>query len=314
MIRPHTRRLSATSGRWLLTVLVGVGLGGVLPSTLHAQAPPTLVQFRLEYQRTLSTLDAALLAYEVAQSRFDQALGAVTTARASGDEDQHERALTVAQAAAQPVQSAERRVNETNEAVEDARALLAEALDTELRRMYAAEDTVPLEVLADLRITIVDMENELDGVRGSLFEMVAVPAILDQLRIDPNDGPGDILNKADLLERRAARHTEDIFDIDDRLTELRNRQRLERARRTARADRLRFDDSRVQIGPPGQAGTQSTPSGVPTQADTTGVPIRPQTTEEQIRGLEQLRERLVALRDQILERATQFRIQAGGEA
>ena len=122
--------------------------------------------------------------------------------------------------------------------------------------------------------------------------------------LSPTDGPDDILNKADLLERRATRLTADISDIDDRLEELRKRQRLQRARNTALAGVRLFDDSRVPVGPPGQAGAQTPPGGV-------GAPA--QTIEEQIRGLEQFREPLVALRDQILDRADQFRVLAGAE-
>ena len=297
-------RLTRTPRRLILAALVVVGLGGVPTGALHGQVSPTVVQLRLEYREALSVLEAALAAYEVVESRFDQALDELTVAKESGDENRLDRAYAAAQAAAPPVRVAEARVRERNEAAEEARARLGDGLEDELDRLYAGEDTVPIEVLADLRITIVDMENELDEVRGSLVGFAVQPAILAQLTIDPTDGPSDILNKADLLERRAARHTENISEIDGRLEELGKRQRLRRARNTALAGVRLFDDSRVPVGAPGQAGAQPLPGGVGAAA---------QTIEEQIRGLEQLRERFVEERDQILERAGQFRVLAVGE-
>jgi len=305
MILPNAHpRLTRTPWRVILAVFVVVGLGGVPTGALHGQASPTVVQLRLEYREASSTLEAAVAALRVVESRFRQALDEITLAKESGDENRVDRAYAAAQAASAPIQEADARVRERNEATEEARARLGDGLEDELDRLYAGEDTVPIEVLADLRITIVDMENELDEVRGSLVGFSVQPAILAQLTIDPTDGPNDILNKADLLERRATRLTADISDIDDRLEELRKRQRLQRARNTALAGVRLFDDSRVPVGPPGQAGAQTPPGGV-------GAPA--QTIEEQIRGLEQFREPLVALRGQILDRADQFRVLAGGE-
>ena len=305
MILPNAHpRLTRTPRRLILAVLVVVGLSGVPTGVLHGQASPMVVQLRLEYREALSTLEAAVAAFEVVDSRFNQALDELTVAKESGDENRLDRAYAAAQAAAPPIRVAMARVRERNEAAEEARARLGEGLEDELDRLYAGEDTVPIEVLADLRITIVDMENELDEVRGSLVGFSVQPAIRAQLTIDPTDGPSDILNKADLLERRAARLTTNISEIDDRLEELRKRQRLQRARNTALAGVRLFDDSRVPVGPPGQAGAQTPPGGV-------GAPA--QTIEEQIRGLEQFREPLVTLRDQILDRADQFRVLAGAE-
>lgn len=288
----------------IFAVLVAVGLGGVPNGALDGQASAAVVQLRLEYREALSTLEAAVAAFEVVESRFNQAIDELTAAKDSGDEDRLDRAYAAAQAAAPPIRVREARVREKNEETEEARSRLGDALEVELDRLYAGEGTVPIEVLADLRVTIVDRENELDELRGSFVGFDVQPAILVQLRIDPTDGPNEIRNKADLLERWAARHTTDIFEIDGRLEELLKRQRLQRARNTALAGVNLFDDSRVPVGPPGQAGSQTRPGGGVGSTD---------TTEEQIRGLEQVRERLVEVRDQIVERAGQFRIQAGGE-
>ncbi|GMR13084.1 MAG: hypothetical protein BMS9Abin29_1283 [Gemmatimonadota bacterium] len=305
MILPIVRPwLAPTSRRLMLAALVAVGLGGVPPGALRAQSLPTVAQLRLEYQEAASTLEAAVAAFEVVESRFNQAIDELTVAKESGDEGRLDRAYASAQAAAPAIRVAEARVREKNEEAEEARARLGEGLEAELDRLYSAEDTVPIEGLADLRITIVDMENELDEVRGSFVGFAVQPAILVQLRIDPTDGPNDILNKADLLERRAARHTANLSEIDGRLEELRKRQRLQRARNTALAGVRRFDDSRVPVGPPGQGSSQTPPGGVVEPAE---------TIEEQIRGLEQVRERLVELRDEIIERAGQFRVRAGGK-
>jgi len=286
----------------IFAVLVAVGLGGVPNGALDGQAAAAVVQLRLEYREALSTLEAAVAAFEVVESRFNQAIDELTAAKDSGDEDRLDRAYAAAQAAAPPIRVREARVREKNEETEEARSRLGDALEVELDRLYAGEGTVPIEVLADLRVTIVDMENELDEMRGSFVGFDVQPAILVQLRIDPTDGPTDIRNKADLLERRAARYTRDISEIDGRLEQLLKRQRLQRARNTALAGVRLFDDSRVPVGPPGQAGSQTPPGGGVGSTD---------TTEEQIRGLEQVRERLVEVRDQIVERAGQFRIQAG---
>ena len=294
--------LGRTRRRLIFAVLVAVGLGGVPNGALDGQAAAAVVQLRLEYREALSTLEAAVAAFEVVESRFNQAIDELTAAKDSGDEDRLDRAYAAAQAAAPPIRVREARVREKNEETEEARSRLGDALEVELDRLYAGEGTVPIEVLADLRVTIVDMENELDEMRGSFVGFDVQPAILVQLRIDPTDGPTDIRNKADLLERRAARYTRDISEIDGRLEQLLKRQRLQRARNTALAGVRLFDDSRVPVGPPGQAGSQTPPGGGVGSTD---------TTEEQIRGLEQVRERLVEVRDQIVERAGQFRIQAG---
>lgn len=305
MIRRHARPwLTRTPRRLILAVLVMAGLAGVPIGTLDGQSSAVVAQLRLEYREALSTLEAAVAAFEVVESRFNQAIDELTVAKESGDDDRLDRAYAAAQADAPPIRVAEARVREKSGEAEEARARLGDGLEDELDRLYAVEDTVVIEVLADLRITIVDMENELDEVRGPLVGFAVQPAILVQLRIDPTDGPNDIRNKADLLERRAARHTRDISEIDGRLEQLLKRQRLQRARNTALAGVRLFDDSRVPVGPPGQTGAQTPPGGLVASAD---------TIEEQIRGLEQFRERLVELRDQIVERAGQFRIQAGGE-
>ncbi len=303
VLNTHPRR-APTPRRLILAMLVVVGLGGVPTGALRAQNPATIAQLRLEYQEASSTLDAAVAAFEVVESRFNNAIAELSLAKESGDEDRLDRAYAAAQAAAPPIRVAEARVGERNEAAEEARARLGDGLEAELERLYLAEDTVPIEVLADLRIAIVDMEYELDEVRGSFVGFSVQPAILVQLRIDPTDGPSDILGKADLLERRAARHNDDLSEIDGRLEEFRKRQRLQRARNTALAGVRLFDDSRVPVGPPGQAGSRTPPGRVVEPAS---------TIEEQIRGLEQVRERLMELRDQILERAAHFRVQAGGD-
>ncbi len=286
----------------IFAVLVAVGLGGVPNGALDGQGSAAVVQLRLEYREALSTLEAAVAAFEVVESRFNQAIDELTAAKDSGDEDQLDQAYAAAQAAAPPIRVAEARVREKNEETEEARSRLGDALEVELDRLYAGEGTVPIEVLADLRVTIVDMENELDEMRGSFVGFDVQPAILVQLRIDPTDGPTDIRNKADLLERRAARYTRDISEIDGRLEQLLKRQRLQRARNTALAGVRLFDDSRVPVGP--ATGSQTPPGSVVAAAE---------TVEEQIRGLEQVRERFVEVRDQIVERAGQFRVQAGGE-
>ncbi len=243
MIQPSTRaRLTRTPWRMLLAVLLVVGLGGARAEAANAQTPAGLVQLRGEYQGALSTLEAALAAYSVAESRFHQALDSVTAARESGDEGRHERALTVAQAQAQPVRGREDRVRQTTERVEEAREHLVDGLEAELERLYGVEDTTSLAELAGLRATIADMENELDEVRPSLAGFEVQPAILVQLRIDPTDGPNDILNKADLLERRAARHAAQIRDFEDRLTELGG------ARWRDAMDRLRKPSSWATLG------------------------------------------------------------------
>lgn len=296
--------LGRTRRRLIFAVLVAVGLGGVPNGALDGQAAAAVIQLRLEYREAMSTLEAAVAAFEVVESRFNQAIDELTAAKDSGDEDRLDRAYAAAQAAAPPIRVREARVREKNEETEEARSRLGDALEVELDRLYAGEGTVPIEVLADLRVTIVDMENELDEMRGSFVGFDVQPAILVQLRIDPTDGPTDIRNKADLLERRAARYTRDISEIDGRLEQLLKRQRLQRARNTALAGVNLFDDSGVPVGPPGQAGSQTPPGGGVGSTD---------TTEEQIRGLEQVRERLVEVRDQIVERAGQFRVQAGGE-
>ncbi len=314
MIQPSTRaRLTRTPWRMLLAVLLVVGLGSARAEAAHAQTPAGLVQLRGEYQGALSTLEAALAAYSVAESRFHQALDSVTAARESGDEGRHERALTVAQAQAQPVRGREDRVRRTTERVEEAREHLVDGLEAELERLYGVEDTTSLAELAGLRATIADMENELDEVRPSLAGFEVQPAILVQLRIDPTDGPNDILNKADLLERRAARHAAQIRDVEDRLTELGRRLRLQRIRRTNIAGLNRFDDASVPVGSAGQTGTQSRGGEAIAPTDSTGVLLRPQTIEEEIRSLEQLRDDLVALRERILDQAASFRARAGGD-
>ncbi|MCH7563009.1 MAG: hypothetical protein IH968_04200, partial [Gemmatimonadetes bacterium] len=148
MILPNAHpRLTRTPRRLILAVLVVVGLSGVPTGVLHGQASPMVVQLRLEYREALSTLEAAVAAFEVVDSRFNQALDELTVAKESGDENRLDRAYAAAQAAAPPIRVAMARVRERNEAAEEARARLGDGLEDELDRLYAGEDTVPIEVL-----------------------------------------------------------------------------------------------------------------------------------------------------------------------
>ncbi len=306
----HPRKLR-TSGSSQLRAVVVLSAVTAAGGSLAAQTPANLTQLRLDYQAAEHEAEAAELAFEARDGRWAEVMDSITASRARGDDEVRARWFAQAEALAGARSAARERFEERARIAQDTGALLAALLDQEIERLVAAADTASPLGFRNINAIVGDLEIEWDRlVRESTSTVQAVA--LSSISIDPIDGPDDILAKAELLEYRGQQADENIRDLDDQLGTLRERERFNRSRRDNLSELGRFDDNRLPVGPAGR-GPDPDPVVSVAPSDSTVVEW-PRTLEDQIQGLERLRQDLVSFRDQLRARAVSFRSVAGVDA
>ncbi len=286
----------------LVLSLAALPVGGV--QRLVAQTTDQVVnQRRLEYQAAQAEYDSALRAQRVLAQQFDDALEQVRGARRSGNADALERASAHAQDVGVPYGAQEERVRRTLDSLSAARQSLIDIITVRLEELLGQMDAASsAEQRAQLNDIWRDLDNELKSLESENAEGFRIePIVMPEIKVDPRDGPAELLQKAGLLERRAATADTTIQEVDRRIKSLDDRLRLRRQVGDLLNNIDRFGDTQVPV-----VSGQPT-SGRPAAADSTSAGPVPLTLEERIRRLYEYRQHLVNYRDQVLLRARQFR-------
>ena len=297
--------------RLTLTTVVALCAAITAPGTLSGQTPPNLSQVRLDYQSAVSEAEAARFAFEARDGQWTEVMDSIAAARAREDEAGRTQWFARAEALAGARSTAAERYEERTRTAQGAGGRLAAVLDQEIERLVAAADTASPLTFRNLNAFVGDLELERDQL--VIESTVTVQAVaLSSITIDPIDGLEDILAKAELLEHRARQTDDNIADIDEQLSTLRERERFNRSRRDNLSELGRFDDNRLPVGSPGRGPETDPVVGVAPGDSTTVQRLR--TPEDQIRELQSLRADLVSFRDQLRARAVSFRDVAGVDA
>lgn len=279
--------------------------GGLAPAVAAAQtSEEVLAVRRLEYRAARDAYEAARSAFSVVERDFSAALDAIERAKAGGDGDALERAYRLAQDRSVPMRAQEGRLAETGDALAEARRRLIDVITLRLGELLEDMDAVSSAAQRNrLDVLWRDLRNELEELEAEAGDRFALrPVILPEVGFDPRDGPEDLIAKAELLERRAARTDTIIQDVEGQIEALEDRIRAERRVSDFLAGTDRFDDMRAP-GTPGR-----TPGGAEVlPADTTGAANRPRTLQERLADSRAYLLQLEAYRDQLLIRARQFR-------
>lgn len=280
---------------------------------LRGQEPPNIQALEAEYLAARAEYEAAFLALEALESRYNQALDDFDQARTSGDDDRANRAFTAVQQLGAERRAQDRRVEEKAQGLRDARGRLLEALGASLESLILEVDaaTDP-EERRQLALILADRNNRYLELRGEEDPETTLEPMPD-LVISPSDSPRDILRKAGTLDFRAEQYEARLTEVERRLEELRRDQRRARAVQDFVAGLERYDDTRLPVVPPATRTVDpSDPGQVPPGADTLGVESTTLTLEERIENLELLQREMEERLQQIRDKADRFRRLAGG--
>jgi hypothetical protein len=284
-----------------LVAIAGSGRPAAGQSTVEV-----LNQRRLEYQAAQDSYESARSALRVVEQRFSTALTEVTRARRSGDDDALAGAYARAQDQAIPYGAQEERVKEQSTQLAAARKALIEIVTIRQEQLLDEMDAASsAQERAQLNTLWVDLDHELrelESEAGDGFRLD--PMVMPEITFDPRDGAAERLQKAEILERRAASIDSTIVDVDRQIESLTDRIRMERQRSDLMATLDRFDDTRLPVVT-GQPTTGDRDR--PPPADSAAVGSEPLKLEDQLRQAREIRERLVQYRDEHLVRARVFR-------
>lgn len=300
LLRQKPRRWLRPTGT-VLVVLLSLVPGGAHGQSLQEQ----VIQKRLEFQQAELEYEAARAAFTVVDRQFSTALNAVREARRSGDEEALAMAHAQAQARSLPLSAQERRVEEARQRFTDSRQALIDVLTLRLQQLVIEMAAAPTDlrrteidaIYRDRRTELARLESDEEQ---SAFRIDV--ALLPDINFDPRDGPEELETKAQLVEAHAAVVDTVIQDLDRRVGALNERLRNERQRGDLLAAVGRFDDTNLPVG------VTAGPPPADAAADSTGVGNRPLTLEEQIEELTAYRAQLIAYREQILVKASTFRL------
>ena len=291
-----------TPGRSPWARLILLGFVFLCPEGVAAQVGVSMEDREAEYRLARSTHQVALEALGVAERNWNRAVQEAEAARLAGDEERSGGALAAAQRQVPPLQSAQRRVEDTDSALAEARGALLQAIDQRLDSLVALLDVTNDQSEREaLGITMQDLFNRYYELEQE-DEAPQVPqfASLPEIQFDTGDGPEEWRLKADLADRHAARYQSFLGEIDQEVADLRRRQRRERSILDHLASIERFGDTRLPVGPPTRRTDPVTGEVLP---DSLAAEELPLTLEERI-------ERLLTLRDQVEGQLEQVRIRA----
>lgn len=289
-----------------LAALLAVALS---PPEVGAQEGASLEEYQLQYESALRNYEGAVAARDAVRSRFERVRNELLEARRAGG-DQANPAWSALMDANNELNRMRRRVELTLEQLEEAGTRFLKALDTRREELATRAENLPSGARAEaeeLTILLVDLTNQIDEVDAQLTEAREpfAPAAPEIVAIDPEDTQEDLVLKAQILEGYAAQYDSTLEELDDRLEQLRERQRTDRRVRDVLAPLDRFDERQLPVvprrfrgGEGGEVGAQGEPP-----ADTAAVGTRPLTLEARIENLTSLRERFVGYRDAVREQA-----------
>lgn len=289
-------------GLLLSALMVVAGFTAVAPVAAQSTLE-LLAQRRTEYRAALDALQSARSSLQVIEQQFNAALRDIERARSTGDDDALATARARFQDLSVPKADRELRVQETAESVVEARRSVIEILIVRQSELIAMIDAAASAAERQrLGLELEDVSNQLNELEDEAEgPAVVMPTVMPSVNFDPRDGPTELLNKAQILERTAAVVDTVILDTDEQIQAFEERLRNERRRRDLLAGIDRFGDRILPTGPPRTDPTVQS-------SDSTAAGGRPVTLEERLEALRVYREELVEYRDQLLIKAEQFRL------
>src|SRR5690606_5842423 len=182
-----------------------------------------------QYRSARSLHESALFAWSAVEKQWSDAVDAQARARAAGDAQRWEEALTRSLDLARELSRLERRVEEAAVELRSARVALLEALDARIgfveRQMEGARPAERTRLAAVVR----DLENQERTLQAEAEGGVRTELVYYQsIQYDPRDDAETLAAKAELLRSKAQQADAVIAQID------RDIERLERQLRRAR--------------------------------------------------------------------------------
>jgi len=294
----------------LLGLLVLGGAFSPLVSTVSGQVEEALAQADLEYEAALRALESAQAARTVVDARFTRALQQADDARQAGDDGRMETALAQAQAQTAELTRLDRRVTQTQEALNQARQAYLTLLDVRLEAILDEAGTAPPVEVAGLQILAEDLNNRLREVEATAGDSDLFRApVMPEVSFDPRDGPVELRAKAELLQRRAVAYDSLMVRVNGRIGTLERRAERDQSLRQFLEGIDRFGETQLPVRTPDVRTRPPDEGPIAGDSATAG---RQLSVEEQIEQLRFLFEELVDTRDQLRVRARLFRNRAGG--
>ncbi|MCA9737073.1 MAG: hypothetical protein KC645_05570, partial [Gemmatimonadetes bacterium] len=230
------------------------------------------------------------------QSRFEQWSDSLNVARIAGDEARRNNAYRELLGVTTDLGSADRRVEQTATALEQARFALKDLID---KRMDLLVDQLQYTSTDNERRTLAlvyeDLSNRFEELdREAPPEMQVTPVVLPNIMASPTDGARELSAKAELLERYAARYDTLIGTIEQELSDLEKRAQRDRVMGGFLAGLDRYGDTNLPVGP----AREVPPAGSEAGESATPIPL-----EERMGELRDLLTRYESLREEARERA-----------
>lgn len=289
-----------------------LGLAAV-PAPLRGQEEFTLPELEGFYRAVLAEYEGAFELLEVLESQFDGASQALTDALAAEDEAGMNAAYAETQRIASLRRQQQRRVEEKADELREARRRLLDGTAEYLEELLAQADTASNPVMqGNLAVFVADTRNRITELRNLEDPQVTLEPE-PEINYEPRDGPADLRNKANVLEVRATQYEEQFAFNERQLEGLRRDQSLLRRSEDFLADRARFDNLTVPVGPPTSRTVPVPGQAQPPGADSLGTGGGLLTLDQRIQALEVLQQEITERIQTIRVRAETLRRLAGGE-
>jgi hypothetical protein len=290
-------------------VVVLLGFAG----PVYAQEDLTVEQLETQYRIALGADQVARQEKEFLSSQFDDAVVALDSARAAGDQARQNQAFTLFQRLSRQLTSQDRRLEATEAEKREVRGRLLDALRARWdARLAQADSTQDPTKRQDLYNSVRDTENRVRDLRAEEDLVVTVEPV-PNIVIRPTDDTTTVRAKANALDFLAEASERQLAYTDQLLEELRLEQALQRRSADFRNDVERYGDTRLPVGPPVIRTLENPdPAQRPLTADSVGGAPAYLPPEERIAALEALQVRLAARIEDIRAQAERFRRRAGG--
>ncbi len=303
---PVSRSGKAPGAAWV-AVLAAIGIGTGAPGGARAQMDSIraeVEQREIDYQVAKDDYRAAYSRRSQLEREWSQLNNDFDIARESQSDTEKSEMLARLQELSVQVERADGRAESTKDIFVEAGTALVSALESHLEMLAsliaAAPDTARSRELGDLYRDRSSRVGEVETEVGERIELVLDP--LPDIVVGPRDTPRQIRSKARFLDDKAEQQERVIADLDAEIERLANRLQRDRVTSDFFTDPNRVGDTRLPV----TSGTSG--------ADAVGgaTPWSGESLQEKIDLLVEFRGKVEERRDQLLQKAEQFRALAGG--
>lgn len=302
---PISRSGNVSGAAWAATV-AAIGIGLVVPMGAGAQMDSIraeVEQRELDYQVAKDDYRAAYSRRGQLEREWSQLNNELDIARESQSNAEKSEMLAQLQELSGQVERADGWAESRKDVFVAAGTALVSALEGQLE-MLAAQiaadpDTARGRELGDLYRDRSNRVREVETEVGERIELVLDP--LPDIVVGPRDTPRQILSKARFLDDKAEQLERVIEDVDAEVDKLRRRLQRDRVTSDFFADPNRVGDTRLPV----TSGTSG--------ADAIGSigPWSGEGLQEKIDALAAFRGAVESRREQLRQKAEQFRVLAG---